>query len=946
MIQRAKLIFLFWTLLSTSAAAQNSHVPEVQQGAVMVRMRAGYSIDEIKKILPARSIHALLLPSQSLTYNPKAAPRMMQASVEQITSLRLAEEPVLRTFRVEYTGHESPYHVCKRLAAMSSVELAEPKYIEKVFYAPNDPDLGRQTYLKVINAFDAWSIYSGDSNIVVGICDNGVDKNHEDIAGNIARNWGEIPGNGKDDDGNGYTDDYDGVNLASFVDDGTKPGETYIKDSHGTSVAGLAGATMNNSIGIAGVGGKCRIFPIKAGRFGNSGVYYGYEGIVYAAIRGFAVVNCSWGSVNTYSALNESLVNFAIARGTVVVAAAGNEQITAPMYPAGYFGVLGVGASEFTDRIANYSAIGAHVKVIAPGVSVYTTDNDNRYANFDGTSAASPIAAGFVALIRGKHPNLDPLQTVEFARLCGDDIRDQNSYYASMLPLRINVLKAMQRDPFSMPAISFVDSKFTVRDTMKTRFSFGDTVTMILRVKNYLGKAANIRFEFSQPDVFQPLILLDSVVKLHTLDGSATAEVGEFRFVVNDRISTPVMMRMDVESDENYQDFFLFPITPASDVTIFQNEGIAITAADNGSIGYAGDKSSLRGRGLLIKPYSNILPATAYSGFATALIATADNHKVMAALPVWSDFGARKKLIEPEENVSILADTCGDFPVQRIGIELRAKYLVNSGTLPAIKIQLTAKNETDKDISQISLGYYFDWDIGSLGENNRVQLYPEGNSGSPGATVAGIAWRDGNYPFVGVASQSFASGAIPQFAGIDASEFYGNTQEIKDQLFKMVDSETSMQFLNAGDIAMSAGMKFPGLLAPGESKECSICIAASLDKNVMREALQQCLQGNVVSSGDKYALVENNDASYFTVSPQPVVTTAYYHGKLLATTSQNCEMYVLDNLGRIVDKFSITTDINGYFSGNIYVSDFHSGIYRLLIISGQTAISKPIYIVR
>ncbi|GAB1429474.1 hypothetical protein MASR2M18_03060 [Ignavibacteria bacterium] len=910
----------------------------------MARIRQGYSPDALLQTLPQAKIRAMLTPDLSLTFNPKVAARHIAATMQHLDAIRLAEEPILRTFSIYYESKESPIAVCKRLMDNPAVEIAEPKYIEHTFGLPNDPELSKQAYLNVIRALEAWNIFPGDTNIVIGICDNGVYKIHEDLTGNIARNWSEIPGNGKDDDGNGYADDYDGVNLASFTDDGTKPGDTYVLDSHGTDVAGLAGATVNNSVGIAGSGGRCRIFPIKAGMRSKSGIYFGYEGIIYAATRGFAVINCSWGTTNAYSKLNESFINFAVTRGTAVVAAAGNEQITAPMYPAAYRGVLGVGATDVGDNIASYSAIGFHVRIMSPGHNAYTTNNSNSYDVFSGTSAASPIAAAHVALIRAKYPALNALQAVEFARICGDDISSSNEYWAKMIPLRLNMLKAMQHYPLSKPAISLIEQIYEVNGTTPARFFAGDTVKMTARVKNYLGDAQNARFELSQPDISQPLILLDSVVDNVSIGSGATADIGQFRFIINERGTSPVILRMDIEANDDYQDFFLFPITATSDIETFQNNTIALDAADNGSIGFAGEGSSLRGGGLLLKPYQNVLPATAYSGYSTALIATANNQKTMVAFPAWSDFGARKLLVAPDRNISVLIDSAGDFPEKRIGLLLQVKYLPDSNSLPAIKIALKATNTNDSAIDNLALGYYFDFDIGRYGLDNQTRLYPEGLEGVKGTAVAMTAFRTGDYPFVGIAAQSYETDAVPQAAGLNRNDIFES--DYRSDLYNTINNGTLLQFNGTNDIAAAVGMKFAGVTAPGESRECNVCIAASMNESDMRNALRRCLGAEVVGIGNDCILEKCGGAAELSVAPLPVEETARFEGKFSVAKPSKIMAKLFDGLGRLIRVFDVFSDDSGHVTGTLDAINIPNGIYRLAIASGTETMSAAIIISR
>ena len=97
----------------------------------------------------------------------------------------------------------------------------------------------------------------GDPSVVVAIIDTGVDIDHEDLADNIWKNTGEIPGNGIDDDGNGYIDDYYGVNVITGKGDGDDD------NGHGTHVAGII-AAKNNFVGVLGIAYNVKIMPVKA----------------------------------------------------------------------------------------------------------------------------------------------------------------------------------------------------------------------------------------------------------------------------------------------------------------------------------------------------------------------------------------------------------------------------------------------------------------------------------------------------------------------------------------------------------------------------------------------------------------------------------------------------------------------------------------------------------
>src|ERR1035438_9811113 len=101
-----------------------------------------------------------------------------------------------RIIIVKYNSNQDPHFVAKQLRALKEVEWAEPKFIYPVVdFTPNDPSYGIQYSLPLIKAPAAWNIIQGDTSVIIGIVDTGVDWSHPDLAANIWHNWGETPDN-------------------------------------------------------------------------------------------------------------------------------------------------------------------------------------------------------------------------------------------------------------------------------------------------------------------------------------------------------------------------------------------------------------------------------------------------------------------------------------------------------------------------------------------------------------------------------------------------------------------------------------------------------------------------------------------------------------------------------------------------------------------------------
>jgi hypothetical protein len=261
--------------------------------------------------------------------------------------------------------------------------------------------------LNTVKAPEAWAQGHTGQGIVVAVIDTGVDYTHLDLDGNIWVNQGEIAGNGIDDDGNGFVDDVRGWD---FVANDNSPMD---EQGHGTHVAGTI-AAEKNEFGVTGVAYNAKIMPVRVLNAGGSGSVSNIAaGIKYAADNGADVINLSLGGA--YSSEIEDAVQYATAKGSVVVMAAGNESASQPSSPANLANQWGiaVGAVDRTNRMANFSnkaSIPPLDYVVAPGVDIYSTTPGNTYSSFNGTSMATPHVAGVAALMLSANPNLTPAE--------------------------------------------------------------------------------------------------------------------------------------------------------------------------------------------------------------------------------------------------------------------------------------------------------------------------------------------------------------------------------------------------------------------------------------------------------------------------------------------------------------------------------------------------------
>ncbi|KNZ70036.1 peptidase S8 and S53 subtilisin kexin sedolisin [Thermincola ferriacetica] len=286
-----------------------------------------------------------------------------------------------------------------------NVEYVEPNYIRKPSYIPNDPDLYKQWGIDKTRVKEAWNISKGDSSTIIAIIDTGIDFNHPDLAAKIVYPYDSVT---------------DSTNILQVKD----------YQGHGTHVAGIAAATIDNNIGIAGIAGNVKIMPVKAyndeyGGFSDMDIA---DAIYWAVDHGARVINLSLGGYG-YSFTLQNAVNYALNKNVVVVAAAGNDSTDIPTYPAAYEGVIGVAATDEYDSDAVFSNFGSYIDISAPGTNIYSTVPTYYVSGFSinydyshGTSMASPAVAGLAGLILSVNPSLNRVQVESYICQNAQDI--------------------------------------------------------------------------------------------------------------------------------------------------------------------------------------------------------------------------------------------------------------------------------------------------------------------------------------------------------------------------------------------------------------------------------------------------------------------------------------------------------------------------------------------
>lgn len=275
--------------------------------------------------------------------------------------------------------HGREQAMVQALARNPHIKFAEVDGAISMQQTPSDTYYPNAWHLPAIQAPAAWDIATGDG-ITIAILDGGVESTHPDLAAHIVPGW-------------------------NFYDNTSNTADV---NGHGTRVAGTAAAVGNNGIGVTGGAWKAKIMPMRISDTSGNITYYSIvaNALVWAADRGARVANMSY--IVSDIATVQNAAQYMRNKGGVVVASAGNTGLY--MSSPNTSTILTVAATDASNLRASWSAYGPIVDVAAPGVNIWTTNTGAGYGAYSGTSYASPLTAGVVALILSANPALQPAQ--------------------------------------------------------------------------------------------------------------------------------------------------------------------------------------------------------------------------------------------------------------------------------------------------------------------------------------------------------------------------------------------------------------------------------------------------------------------------------------------------------------------------------------------------------
>ncbi|NML62677.1 S8 family serine peptidase [Massilia sp. RP-1-19] len=336
-----------------AARVDRADETEFARGRILVEPREGLSADEFEKIVRGHGGRRRKLGQSNLHV-------------------------------VDLQGNEPDDDVVEKLRRNPHVKYAERDRRVKSTMAVNDPYIGSAWHLTNIGANTAWDSAMG-AGVTIAILDSGVDPAHPDLKASL------VPGY------NSYNNNTDTADVCG----------------HGTAVAGTAAAATNNGVGVAGVAGKARIMPIRiAFMDAATNSCYTYfstvaAGLTWAADHGARVANVSFAGVAGSSAV-QSAAQYMKNKGGLVFVSAGNAGRDEGYTPTTT--LVAVSATDNTNTKTSWSSYGNFVSLSAPGSAIWAPVKGGSYSTWNGTSFASPVAAGVAALLMSARPLLTSTQ--------------------------------------------------------------------------------------------------------------------------------------------------------------------------------------------------------------------------------------------------------------------------------------------------------------------------------------------------------------------------------------------------------------------------------------------------------------------------------------------------------------------------------------------------------
>ncbi len=957
------IVFIFFLLISFSGFGQGKKL--IQKFKLPVdASTSDYEAGVVWVKLKEK--HKTLFESSSST-SGKALAKINMHSAQPLISHKVVRNraarsgpkkvniDITRYYQIRFDSHISIQDYINELYATGYFEVIEPAYTSRGMYTPNDPQKGSQYYLSLIKAFEAWDITQGNESIVIGIVDSGGDLDHPDLASQLFIDPAD-PIDGIDNDNDGYIDnnkgwDFSGadtlmISQPGFLGDNnasiTKGGNF----SHGTWAAGCASAATDNGTGISGVGFKTKLLFTKhyadnqptTARSYSSNLY---NGILYAATHGAKIINCSWGGDNASAVYQDIISYVTLDLGCLVVASAGNDGTSAPLYPASYDYVLSVAASDSNDKAASFTNYGKTVDITAPGVNTFTTGYNDIYQNESGTSFSAPIVSGAAALVWAAFPNYTPLQVGERLRIGADPIIYTNGlnsltkYENKLGRGRLDIKSALTIESPSVRA----SNPLLVKDDGNPPDP-GQTANLYFDFTNYL-KSTSGGLEITVSTTSSFLTITKSTIHPGAISENSSVRNTLDPFTITLNPATPLNTQLEVlltYTDGVYTDRQTFSFVVPSYIDINENN-ITTTLASNGRMGFEDSENSANGSGFVYNENSILYEMGLIMGTSSSKLF----NSVRSINNTYDkDFTTASKIIKTTPGNRSYSEVSGSFRnaatagSESLLVSYQSLVWKDTAFSNFIILEYRVKNTTDVAVNDFYFGIFADWDIAKLGAGDRAgwnddvklgYVFPAQPSNLP---QAGIQSLTGN-------AQYYAIDNDHNLAGNPFGIYDGFTDVEKFTTISSGLGKTDAGDLTAGNDVSHVVSSGPYLIEAGQEVTIAFALHAA---NANTELINSAKRADsLYRSLQVVTEVEVSAGIKIQVYPNPV-----NQDKLLIDVGDNLNvtLEIFNNHGQRLIRTSLFQSKENLIS----VSDLSNGIHYVRIKSGEKIFTKKIIIQR
>jgi serine protease len=849
------------------------------------------------------------------------------------------------TYSFKYTSDMNLVKLINTYLQLGLFEYVEPKPLPKIAITPNDPSATPSSQYNIYNINAAgtgttgWDISQGDSAVVIGITDTGTEPTHPDLNGNIKRNLAD-PIDGIDNDGDGYIDNYMGWDLGQNNNNPTYPGSG---NEHGVHVSGIAAAIVNNSVGVAGVGYRCKFLPVKIAD-GTGALTKSYEGIVYAADHGAKVINCSWGG-SFGGAYGQSVINYSlINKDALVVAACGNNGIDQDFFPSSYDGMVSVAATRSNNAQAGFTNYNYNVSVSAPGNGIYSTFSiaGGSYSNLSGTSMASPCVSGVCAVIRAYYPAYNAYQTA--ARLKQTTFNNYSlmpaTYAGKMGTGRVDMYKAL-----TAPGGPWIqDSARQVYDKNDMAFNVGDTLRIGSTYLNLLAPTKHLVATLSSTSPYVSIQVPS--VNLGVLGTMATTNNYTTPFLAK-LVGNPALNQR-VDFTITYTDS---AYTASKSFTVYMNEDyiniavndLATTVTSKSLIGYNDNPNQTQGLGFNYMNHGNLM----YEGglmIGTSIAQVDDN--VRGSTTPKTSFVDLQRVQQVVPSVVSNFDATGMFTDAGATNPLKIRVLqkdyawTTPGNRKFVILTYYIKNTGTSTLNNLYAGIFADYDITAATASTNKDAFDAANRMGyacyPGAggLYAGTKLLSHTAPVVHYAIDNITGGG----GGIDISTGFSDSNKFT----ALSTNRATAGGTGAGNDVCDMTSTGPFTIKAGDSVQVAFALIGG-------DSLSQ-LKASAVSAQTLFdgflASVNDVPASFASVSTYPNPATGHSFIDITTVDEMKADLSVFDINGK---------NVSTLFSGDLHAGEHHfslnvstlaAGIYTYKLTTDKGVVTKRLVVTK